>query len=322
MSRPRLLLNVTRPWAESDTVPLTERALRCGFDGVGLADSPRLFPDAWLEAQRVLDGTRACLAGPVVASLGLRHPVTVAGALRTLEHHHPGRVLAVVGRGESSVRNEGLPVPGLSEYERSLAVLREILTAGGTQVAHGRLLGAASGPRTVAATARALGGVLLDVGTDAETVARAAALAREQDPTTAVWIFVRAVVTGSDADAETAFAPLLGSCAMRAAAAPEWFGLTPAQVPDVRRLALAHDYARHGTDQSTPDGGTTAAEHLLRERFALTGSAERVTTRLAALVPPGLGGVVVAGALRGVVERLEALGAALALGLERTEGAA
>lgn len=305
----RLVLNVARPWEQPDAVPLTERALRCGFDGVGLVDSPRLFPDVWLGAARVLGSTRAGLAGPVVASLGLRHPAAVAASLRTLEHQHPGRVLTVVGRGESSLRNEGLPVPRLAAYAEAMALLNELVG----DTAPGRVLGAASGPRTVTASARALGGVLLDVGTDPGTVRRAATLAREHGADT-VWVFLRTVVTASDDAARDAFAPLLGSCAMRAAAAPEWYGLPPGEVSAVRELAGTHDYTRHGSEQISSSG---RAAELVRHRFALTGDATEISARLAALAPPGLDGVVVAGGLPGVTEALEPLGAALRRGLEQ-----
>lgn len=140
---PPVLLNVARPWDEADPVDLARAAVRAGLDGVALADSPRLFPDCLLETERIMASTEARLAGPCVLSLGLRHPATVASAVRTLATHHPDRVLAVVGRGESSVRNEGLLAPSLRAYEESLSRLRELLDA---RPPSARLLGAASGP--------------------------------------------------------------------------------------------------------------------------------------------------------------------------------
>ena len=310
---PSLLLNVARPWGERDAVQLGEHALASGLDGVGLADSPRLFPDAWVETQRVLAGTTASLVGPCVASLGLRPASTVAGAVRTLEQHHPGRVLAVVGRGESSVRNEGLAVPSLREYTASLTLLRELLTEDGSLVAGGRLLGAASGPRTITATAEALGGVLVDGGADVGVIDRAVRLARRDDPGTTVWLFVRAVVTSSEEEAVAAAEPLIGSCAMRLATSPEWYGIEASQVAAVRAVAESHDYARHGTTGAR--SGTGEADQLVRDRFVLTGSGASIAKRLRPLAGLGIDGVVLAGALAGVVERLPELAAALREGL-------
>lgn len=314
-----VLLNAARPWDAPDAVRAAGPALASGVDGIGLVDSPRLFRDAFVETERVLAGTAATLAGPCIASLGLRHPATVAGAVRTLEGHHPGRVLTVVGRGESSVRNEGLPVPPLAEYVRSLETLRDgLTTADGGPVAPGRVLGAASGPRTIAATAAVLGGVLLDVGVDAGVVRRAVDLARERDGSATVWLFLRATVTASEQESAAAAEPIIGSCAMRMATAPDWYGVDPADLDDVRAVAESHDYSRHGT-AGARDGAVTSADALVRERFVLTGAPERITARLRPLAGLGIAGVVLAGAVHGVEDGLGALVPALRAGLRAPE---
>jgi alkanesulfonate monooxygenase SsuD/methylene tetrahydromethanopterin reductase-like flavin-dependent oxidoreductase (luciferase family) len=314
-----LLLNIAAPYGASDAVETAERAVAGGLDGVGLVDSPRLFPDGFLEAQRILAATGAGLAGPCVASLGLRHPATVAGALRTLEQHHPGRAFTVVGRGESSVRNEGLSLPPLREYTAALGALREALTTeDGSPAAPGRLLGAASGPRTIAATARALGGVLIDSGVEAEVVAHAVRLAREHDPDVTLWLFVRATVTSSEEEAATASDPLLGSCAMRIAAAPEWYGVADAELAAVRAVADSHDYSRHGSAGARA-GVRTDGDAFVRDRFVLTGDADRIAARIRPLGDLGATGLVLAGGLAGTMERLPDLVGALRRGLRVPE---
>lgn len=310
-----LLLNIAAPWGGQDAVQTAERALAAGLDGVGLVDSPRLFPDGFVEAQRILDATAAGLAGPCVASLGLRHPATVAGALRTLEQHHPGRAFTVVGRGESSVRNEGLPLPPLREYAAALTSLRAGLTSDdGAVVGPGRLLGAASGPRTITATAAALGGVLVDVGVEPDVVARAVGLARDHDADATVWLFLRATVTSSEEEAATATDPLLGSCAMRIVAAPDWYGVSDEELAAVRAVADSHDYSRHGSAEARR-GSRTDADVLVRDRFALTGEPDRIAARLGPLAALGVTGVVLAGALAGTLERLPELVGAMRRGL-------
>lgn len=311
---PRLLLNLARRWSDGDPVELARRALDAGFDGVGLVDSPQLFLDGWIESERVLTGTSAGLAGPVVASLGLRHAATVAGALRTLELHHPGRAFTVVGRGESSVTNEGLAAPGLSSHRVAMRTLREQLRdESGHDRLPGRLLGAASGPRTITATASELGGVLLDVGVDPTMVARAARLARESDPAVHVWLFARALVVDDPQWAAEQAAPLLGSCAMRMANAPGWFDLDDDQVAATRRLAADHDYRRHGTQQGA--AADDDASRLVRRRFLLVDTPAAIADAVARLHAVGIDGIVVAGALPGVFDRLEDLGSALRAGL-------
>ncbi|MEP6649898.1 MAG: LLM class flavin-dependent oxidoreductase [Lapillicoccus sp.] len=318
---PRLLLNLARPWGEADPATLAQRAVALRFDGVGLADSSRLMPDCWVESERVLAGTSSALAGPVVASLGIRHPATVAGALRTLEDHHPGRAFAVVGRGESSVHNEGLTVPSLRSHADHLRIVRERLRGDdGSDRLPGRLLGAASGPRTITVTADALGGVLLDVGTELETVRRAVALARANDRGTHVWLFLRALVVADPQDAPSAAAPLLGSCAARMAAAPAWFGLDDDELSLVRLVADRHDYLQHGAAHATADVDDEAAR-LVRARFLLVATGDEVTRRMSSLAGLGVDGVVVAGGLPAVVPELPALAAALRAGLAHPESA-
>ncbi|MDP5181217.1 LLM class flavin-dependent oxidoreductase [Blastococcus sp. BMG 814] len=307
-----VLLNSAAPWGAGDAVATAEHALAAGADGVGLADSPRLFPDCLVETQRVLAGTGARLAGPCVASLGLRHPAPLAGAVRTLERLHPGRVLTVVGRGESSVRNEGLDLPPLREYTATLAALREAV--GDADLA-GRLLGAASGPRTISATAAALGGVLVDAGADPGVVTRAAALAREADPAATVWLFLRATVTATDAEAAAAAEPVLGSCAMRLVSATEWYGLDADEVASAREVAGSHDYARHGT-AAARGGAVTPADRWVRDRFLLTGDPTAITARLRPLAGLDIAGVVLAGAVAGVQDHLAELVPAVRAGLE------
>ncbi|MEU1841370.1 LLM class flavin-dependent oxidoreductase [Micromonospora chersina] len=307
-----IVLNVARPAGQADPVELAGDALAAGLDGVALADSPRLFPDCLVETERVLSATPARLVGPCVLSLGLRHPAAVAGALRTLDAHHPGRVLAVVGRGESSVRNEGLAPPTLRAYEASLGTLREMVPA------LVLLLGAASGPRTIAATAARLGGVLIDAGADPAIVGKAVALARSTRADVKVWMFVRAVVTDDEAGADAAAAPVLGSCAARLVQAPDWFDVPATLRPGVAAVAAAHDYRRHGTADARAGGDVPAeADRFVREHFVVTGDGRAVAERFAAFSAAGVDGVVLAGALGGVLDRLDDLGRAVRDGMTK-----
>ncbi len=308
-----VLVNVARPAGEGDPLDVVRAVLAAGADGVGFADSPRLFGDPWLEAGRALGATEAALAGPCTVALGLRHPASVASAVRTLERHHPGRAFVVVGRGESSVRNEGLAVPSTTDHAAALAVLADRLQVDGERLAPGRVLGAASGPRSLAATAAALGGVLVDVGVEPDVVARAAAVAREASPGCRVWLFLRAVVTGSEDESARAAAPLVGSCAARMVAAPSWFGLDQTALADARRVAASHDYARHGT-AGARSGDDDEAAATVRRRFVLAGPASDVASGARALATSGIDGVVVAGATAGVMGRLDQLVPALRQG--------
>lgn len=315
--RPQVLLNVARPWAEAGPVEVAELAAAAGLDGVGLADSPALFPDPLIATERVLTSTNLPLAGPCVLSLGLREPHAIAGALQTLAADHSGRVVCFVGRGESSVRNAGLPIPSLKEHLTSLSRLVELTTDAGVEVP---LIGAASGPRTIARTSAVFPGVLLDVGADPDTVARAAAIARESNPDVRVWLFLRAAVADTDEEMMSAAAPVLGSCAARLATSPDFYGLSEAEQELAALVAGAHDYRRHGTsDAMSSSSLPPGAEALVRRRFLATGPAPAVTATVAALRHLDLAGVVLAGALGGVLDRLPELATAIRAGLATTD---
>jgi alkanesulfonate monooxygenase SsuD/methylene tetrahydromethanopterin reductase-like flavin-dependent oxidoreductase (luciferase family) len=302
-----VLVNLARPPGEVDAVEFARAAAEAGLNGVGLADSPRLFPDPFVETTRILASSNDILAGPCVLSLPLLHPARAAGALATLAGHFPDRVVAVVGRGESSLINEGLRAPSLAEYGAMLAGLRERVPA----TAALRLLGAASGPRTIELTARELGGVLVDVGTTHRAVAAATAHARAARPGTTVWAFVRVAVVDDPAQGMNAGASLLGSCAARMAAAPDWYDVDPSLAAELRELAAAHDYSQHGTAAALSGTPTQAAAALVRDRFIVADRPEDIATRFRELAETGITGVILAGGLPGVTTRLRELGAAV-----------
>ena len=312
-----VLVNVARPAGEVDAVRLAGEALTAGLSGLGFADSPRIFPDPVVETVRVLASDDRALAGPCVLSLPLLHVSKAASALTTLGAQFPGRVVAVVGRGESSLANEGLRPPRLDEYAATLAALRTRVEG---HLATMHLLGAASGPRTIAMTARELGGVLVDVGTASGAVEAAVRHARSAAPGAAVWAFLRVSVADTPAEASLASVSLLGSCASRMAAAPDWYGVSPALAPALSALAASHDYRRHGTvgapraaGAEPPDSARLEeAADAVRDRFILAGSVEALTSHFRDLAATGIAGVVLAGGLPGVVDRLPDLGAASA----------
>lgn len=310
----RVLVNVAWPAeATPDLADVVAAVTGAGADGIGVPDSPRIFPDPFVQSERLLAGTDAALAGPCVLSLGLRHPATVGAGLRTLAERHGDRVVGVLARGESSLRNEQLATPPLGEYLDALETVSDVLGPAARAVT---LLGAASGPRTLAATGERLGGVLIDVGISPVVVAGAVDAARAAGPQVRCWLFVRALATDDPAVARAASTTLLGSCAMRMAAAPEWYRVPEALRDEVARVAAAHDYRTHGRETAVSEG---AGPDLVRDRFFLAGPATDVRDRLRRLTGPGVDGVVLAGATGGLVDRLPATVAALRAGVQVQE---
>lgn len=304
----RLLVNAAWPRGSAPDLAVIQAA---GGDGVGLPDSPRLFDDPLLATDRVLAETDMAMAGPCVLALGLRHPATVVGGLGTLAARHGPRLVAALARGESAVRNEALPVPSLRGY---LAAL-DTVVAGLAEQRHGMtLLGSASGPRTVTETASRVDGVLIDVGTAPEVVATAVSRVREAKPAAQAWLFLRVLVSDDSAERAAAVAPLLGSCAARLVAAPDWYQVPRRLRASVAGLAAAHDYLKHGTAAAGP-GSESHAALFVADRFFVVGDVAAVRARIGALTAFGVDGVVLSGAVGGVVTRLGPTVAAVRDGL-------
>lgn len=70
-----------------------------GYERVWLYDSPALYPDVWVTLAQVAAHTERVQVGPAVLVPGLRHPLTQASAIATLEAFAPGRVVVAIGTG-------------------------------------------------------------------------------------------------------------------------------------------------------------------------------------------------------------------------------
>jgi hypothetical protein len=309
----RLLVNAAWPREAAPDLALIQAE---GGDGLGLPDSPRLFDDPLLATDRVLTETGVAMAGPCVLALGLRHPATVVGGLGTLARRHGSRLVAVLARGESAVRNENEPVPSLRGYLSAL----DTVVAGLAEQRHGMtLLGSASGPRTLTETATRVDGVLIDVGTGPEVVASAVSRVRAANPAAQVWLFLRVLASDDRAERAAAMAPLLGSCAARLTAAPDWYQVPEHFRTEVAGLAAAHDYARHGTAAASPVSAPGVAA-FVADRFFAIGDTEAVRTRIGAVAASGIDGVVLSGAVGGLLRRLGPTVAAVRAGVDEHRG--
>src|SRR3954453_11428451 len=70
-----------------------------GYERAWLFDSPSLYGDIWVIAALAAQRTSRIGLGPAVLVPNLRHPLTQASAIATLEQLAPGRVAAAVGTG-------------------------------------------------------------------------------------------------------------------------------------------------------------------------------------------------------------------------------
>src|SRR4051794_260549 len=113
-----------------ETPSHVELAERLGYRTAWCYDSPALYPDVWVMLALAAQRTSTIRLGPGVLVPSLRHVMTNAAAIATLEGLAPGRVVVAVGGGDRAAR------PGAA----ALAV------AGGGRV-HEGTAGAAPGGR-------------------------------------------------------------------------------------------------------------------------------------------------------------------------------
>jgi 5,10-methylenetetrahydromethanopterin reductase len=74
-------------------------AERLGYVRAWLFDSPALYGDIWVIAALAAQRTSRIALGPAVLVPNLRHPLTQASAIATLEQLAPGRVAVAIGTG-------------------------------------------------------------------------------------------------------------------------------------------------------------------------------------------------------------------------------
>jgi 5,10-methylenetetrahydromethanopterin reductase len=111
---------------DPDVVDHVVVAESLGYERAWLYDSPALYPDVWVALARVAERTDRIGLGPAVLIPSLRHVLTQATAIATLESLAPGRTVAAVGTGftgRMTLGQEPLPWSEVEEYVRRLRAL-------------------------------------------------------------------------------------------------------------------------------------------------------------------------------------------------------
>jgi len=106
-----------------DLVDYASLAESLGFVRVWVYDSPALYEDVWVALSQIAENTDRIGFGPAVLVPSLRHVLTTAAAISTLEAQAPGRLAVAVGTGFTGRRALGqkpLSVKRLERYVRDL----------------------------------------------------------------------------------------------------------------------------------------------------------------------------------------------------------
>jgi 5,10-methylenetetrahydromethanopterin reductase len=98
-----------------------------GYERAWFYDSPALYGDVWVAIARTLDRTSRIGVGTAVLIPSLRHVVTTAAAIGSIEAQAPGRLVVALGTGFTGRCVLGQPALPWREVEDYVVQLRALL---------------------------------------------------------------------------------------------------------------------------------------------------------------------------------------------------
>jgi 5,10-methylenetetrahydromethanopterin reductase len=105
-----------------------------GYERAWFYDSPALYGDVWVAIARALDRTKKIGVGTAVLIPSLRHVVTTAAAIGTIEAQAPGRLVVALGTGFTGRCVLGQGALPWREVETYVTQLRALLRGEETMV--------------------------------------------------------------------------------------------------------------------------------------------------------------------------------------------
>ena len=273
-------------------------AERLGFESVWVIDSQLICREIFVTLAACLASTRRIALATGVTQPLTRHVSVTASAIATLDEMFPGRVLAGVGTGFSSLRTIGMAAARARELERFVLDLKALLRRDNVEFANGvrggmawleracpvSVIVAASGPNTTRLAARIADGAILLQGVAQDLLDRGIG-----------WLRDGAKQADRDFDelAITCWTPLgigdtpaAGRDDVRARVAsaimqtnPDWFEGEERQT--IQQLKASYQDYKHASAQ--PEHAALISDRMV-ERYAVAGDAVEVSERLAALM--------------------------------------
>jgi|SRR5215468_560024 len=102
-------------------------AEQLGYHRAWFYDSPALYGDVWIAIARALDRTERIGVGTAVLVPSLRHVVTTAAAIGSIEAQAPGRLAVAIGTGFTGRAMFGKPAMSLKSLREYVLALRALL---------------------------------------------------------------------------------------------------------------------------------------------------------------------------------------------------
>jgi 5,10-methylenetetrahydromethanopterin reductase len=106
---------------------LAVHAEELGYDRIWMFDSAALYEDIWIHLARTADATRTIGLGTAVLVPNLRHVMTTASAIATVERLAPGRLACALGTGYTARKVLGQDAVRWSTLRRYVEQLRGLL---------------------------------------------------------------------------------------------------------------------------------------------------------------------------------------------------
>ena len=272
-----------------------------GFNGLAVADSQNLTADIWVELALAGAATSRLRLGPGVTNPVTRHLAVTASAAATLQAE-TGRAVLGFAQGDSALTQIGRRHLRVDDFERALETLQGLLRGeqvtleNGTGSAIRWLSGspkvplhvAATGPRTIAASARHAEGVDLTVGAELERLREGVAIARRSGPAgLALGAYLNVAV---DRDRARARALVRGSVATFAR-----FSSAERELSEVTKRGVAQVTGDYQKDhhREADAGFARQLDDEFVDRFAVAGPPDEVGERLRAIGACGIERVII-----------------------------
>ena len=308
-----------------DTVDHVVAAERLGYERAWMYDSPALYHDVWVALCRAAERTTRIGLGPAVLVPNLRHPLTTAAAIATLEDLAPGRTVVAIGTGFTGrmamgkpalswkfVRNYIVQLQALLrgdvvEIDGSMAQMLQPVGYGAARPSNVPIIVAANGPKGVD-IAKELGAGIMTIGGGRPGFDWCAALAMGT-----------VLDAGEDPGSERAFAAAGPGMTVvfhgmyendpaivdTLPGGPQWRAELEKVPADIRHLATHADHlvAVTDRDRAVLDGD-------LLKAFTWTGTADEINARIEAAEASGVTELLYAPMGPNIPRELEAFAAA------------
>lgn len=154
-----------------------KRAEALGYDGIFIGESHLSSIDSFQTLATCALLTKRMTLGVAVTNMVFRHPTVLAGAAASLNEISNGRAILGLGTGDGPVYSQGLKATPLTEFEKGVRMIRELVNGKSIQFPTGSvgitfnlrptpIYVSAEGPKGLRVAGRSADGVILGTGFD------------------------------------------------------------------------------------------------------------------------------------------------------------